>query len=124
MAAATLVVLGGAGMMASGTIRDLVSNLSDAPGRIVVADRDERPCRALIEQLGGDPRLTARACSPDQGMPSQCELVAGPDFRSPNQPDEDSDRNVPYQISAGFVIERPLCYCRRQPEAVIWDIPA
>ena len=56
----TLVVIGGAGMMASGTIRDLVSNLSDAPDRIVVADRDEAACRSLIDRLG-DARLEARA---------------------------------------------------------------
>lgn len=48
-------------MMASGTVKDLVSNLSNAPDRIIVADRDERDCRAVIERLGGDARLEARA---------------------------------------------------------------
>lgn len=61
MTRSSLVVLGGAGMMASGTIKDLVSNLSDAPDRIIVADRDAGDCRALIERLGGDGRLEARA---------------------------------------------------------------
>jgi saccharopine dehydrogenase-like NADP-dependent oxidoreductase len=57
----TLLVLGGAGMMAAGTIKDLVSNLSDAPDRILVADRDMAMCQALIDRLGGDARLEARA---------------------------------------------------------------
>ena len=63
-----------------------------------------------------------RACCAGRGTPLQREIVTGPGFRSPNDPDEDGDRNVPYQIRTGFAVERPLCYRRRQPAEVIREM--
>ncbi|GAB0120112.1 saccharopine dehydrogenase family protein [Acidisoma sp. 7E03] len=53
-----VLVLGGAGAMASGTVRDLISPHQDGITQIVVADRLLSAARSLVERLG-DPRLSA-----------------------------------------------------------------
>ncbi|HTH99392.1 MAG TPA: saccharopine dehydrogenase NADP-binding domain-containing protein [Acidisoma sp.] len=53
-----ILVLGGAGAMASGTVRDLISPHQEQISRVVVADRLLGPAQALVDSLG-DPRLSA-----------------------------------------------------------------
>ena len=53
-----ILVLGGAGAMASGTVRDLISPHQEQITRVVVADRLLGPAQALVDSLG-DPRLCA-----------------------------------------------------------------
>lgn len=53
-----VAVFGGAGLMGSGTVRDLVSEQSDGIESVVVADVDEAKARRLVQELG-DPRLQA-----------------------------------------------------------------
>jgi saccharopine dehydrogenase-like NADP-dependent oxidoreductase len=51
-----ILILGGAGMMGSGTARDLVSAQSDGVGRVVLADTSLERARAACDAIG-DPRL-------------------------------------------------------------------
>jgi len=51
-----ILVVGGAGAMASGTVRDLASPLHTRIGEIVIADQSIERCQALAQQVG-DPRL-------------------------------------------------------------------
>ncbi len=53
-----ILVLGGAGAMASGTVRDLISAHQEQITRVVVADRLLGQAQALVQTLG-DPRLSA-----------------------------------------------------------------
>jgi saccharopine dehydrogenase-like NADP-dependent oxidoreductase len=53
-----IVILGGAGLMASGTVRDLISPQSSGVEKIYVADVDMARAQRLVETLK-DPRLTA-----------------------------------------------------------------
>ena len=53
-----VAVFGGAGLMGSGTVRDLVSRQSGGIESVVVADVNEAGARRLVEELG-DPRLQA-----------------------------------------------------------------
>jgi saccharopine dehydrogenase-like NADP-dependent oxidoreductase len=55
-----ILVVGGAGAMASGTVRDLASPLHTRISEVVIADQSIERCRALAEQIG-DPRLRAVA---------------------------------------------------------------
>lgn len=55
-----ILVVGGAGAMASGTVRDLASPLHANITEIVIADQSAERCRALAEAIG-DPRLKAVA---------------------------------------------------------------
>ena len=51
-----ILVVGGAGAMASGTVRDLASPLHTRISEIVIADQSIERCQALAQQIG-DPRL-------------------------------------------------------------------
>jgi saccharopine dehydrogenase-like NADP-dependent oxidoreductase len=51
-----ILVVGGAGAMASGTVRDLVSPLHTRITEVVIADQSIERCRALAADIG-DPRL-------------------------------------------------------------------
>ncbi|MGH6930920.1 MAG: saccharopine dehydrogenase family protein [Dongiaceae bacterium] len=51
-----ILVVGGAGAMASGTVRDLVSPLHGGITEVVIADLSVERCQALVRQIG-DPRL-------------------------------------------------------------------
>jgi saccharopine dehydrogenase-like NADP-dependent oxidoreductase len=53
-----ILVIGGAGAMASGTIRDLVSPLHDNIEAVAIADLSPERCQALAQEIG-DPRLEA-----------------------------------------------------------------
>ncbi len=55
-----ILVVGGAGAMASGTVRDLVSPLHTRVTEVVIADQSIERCQALARQIG-DPRLKAVA---------------------------------------------------------------
>lgn len=55
-----IAILGGAGMMGSGTVRDLVSDLSDGVEQVLVADVSVKKAETLVAELG-DERLQARA---------------------------------------------------------------
>lgn len=55
-----ILVVGGAGGMASGTVRDLASPLHARITEIVIADQSLERCQALVQQIG-DPRLKATA---------------------------------------------------------------
>ena len=55
-----ILVVGGAGAMASGTVRDLASPLHTRISDVVIADQSLERCRALAAQIG-DPRLRAVA---------------------------------------------------------------
>jgi saccharopine dehydrogenase-like NADP-dependent oxidoreductase len=52
-----ILILGGAGMMGSGTARDLVSAQSTGVERVLVADTSLERARAACRAAGGDPRL-------------------------------------------------------------------
>src|SRR5262249_38269954 len=51
-----ILVVGGAGAMASGTVRDLASPLHTRISEVVIADQTLERCQALAQQIG-DPRL-------------------------------------------------------------------
>ena len=51
-----ILVVGGAGAMASGTVRDLASPLHTRVSEVVIADQSLERCRALAKAIG-DPRL-------------------------------------------------------------------
>lgn len=53
-----IVVFGGAGLMGSGTVKDLVADQSSGVERVIVADIHERKARQLVDRLG-DSRLRA-----------------------------------------------------------------
>ena len=53
-----ILVVGGAGAMASGTVRDLASPLHTRITEIVIADQSIERCRALVAAIS-DPRLKA-----------------------------------------------------------------
>jgi saccharopine dehydrogenase-like NADP-dependent oxidoreductase len=55
-----ILVVGGAGAMASGTVRDLVSPLHTRIREVVIADQSLERCRALAAEIG-DPRLRPAA---------------------------------------------------------------
>lgn len=55
-----IAVFGGAGMMGSGTVRDLMSEKSNGVERVIVADVNKQKVGEVVNQLG-DPRLQA-AC--------------------------------------------------------------
>jgi len=55
-----ILVVGGAGAMASGTVRDLVSPLHTRVTEVTIADQSIERCRALASDIG-DPRLKAAA---------------------------------------------------------------
>src|SRR5258705_12130526 len=55
-----ILVVGGAGAMASGTVRDLASPLHTRITEVVIADQSLERCQALAKAIG-DPRLTAVA---------------------------------------------------------------
>ena len=49
-----IVIVGGAGLMGSGTVRDLVSDLSSGVSMLTVADVTLEKSGALCESLGDD----------------------------------------------------------------------
>ena len=55
-----ILVVGGAGAMASGTVRDLVSPLHTRVTEVTIADQSVERCQALASDIG-DPRLKAAA---------------------------------------------------------------
>jgi saccharopine dehydrogenase-like NADP-dependent oxidoreductase len=55
-----ILVVGGAGAMASGTVRDLASPLHTRIREVVIADQSLDRCQALAKVIG-DPRLRATA---------------------------------------------------------------
>jgi saccharopine dehydrogenase-like NADP-dependent oxidoreductase len=55
-----ILVVGGAGAMASGTVRDLASPLHNHISEVVIADQSLERCQALAREIG-DPRLKAAA---------------------------------------------------------------
>jgi saccharopine dehydrogenase-like NADP-dependent oxidoreductase len=61
-----ILVVGGAGAMASGTVRDLASPLHTRITEIVIADQSIERCRALAAAIG-DPRLKAAALDVREG---------------------------------------------------------
>ncbi len=63
-------------------------------------------------------------CCAGRGTSSQREIVLGSGFRSPNQPDQGADRDLPYQFRLARARSRQLCYGRRQPGRAIWGISA
>jgi saccharopine dehydrogenase-like NADP-dependent oxidoreductase len=73
-----ILMLGGAGAMASGTVRDLISDRQDQVTEVIVADHRFEPARALVESLG-DPRLRAVAVDVAESQSlaallAQCDL--------------------------------------------------
>jgi saccharopine dehydrogenase-like NADP-dependent oxidoreductase len=73
-----ILMLGGAGAMASGTVRDLISDRQDQVTEVIVADHRFEPARALVESLG-DPRLRAVAVDVADSLAlaallAQCDL--------------------------------------------------
>ena len=73
-----ILILGGAGMMGSGTVRDLVSVLSAGVSEVHVADTTSERVGALVESLG-DPRLTAHTMDVADGAALR-GLLAGMDL--------------------------------------------
>jgi saccharopine dehydrogenase-like NADP-dependent oxidoreductase len=73
-----ILMLGGAGAMASGTVRDLISDRQDQVTEVIVADHRFEPARALVESLG-NPRLRAVAVDVADSLAlaallAQCDL--------------------------------------------------
>ncbi len=70
-----ILILGGAGMMGSGTVRDLVSVLSAGVSEVHVADTTSERVGALVESLG-DPRLTAHTMDvADGAAPGMSNMI-------------------------------------------------
>ena len=66
------------------------------------------------------PGRTGVRC-PGQGAPSERKMTVGHDFLSGNQPDQGTDRDLPYQFRLALALSGQLCYGRGQPGGAIWE---
>ena len=89
------------------------STLTSLPGPLSITRIWRSSTVTALDPVASKLPDRARVCCAGRGAPLLREIVTGSGFRSPNQPDVEGDRHVPYQIRTGFALNRRLCYCRR-----------
>lgn len=60
-------------------------------------------------------------CLAGRCAPSSCEIVPGPSFSSPNQPDQERIY-LPCQSRIGFVSSLPSCYSHQLPRGHLENV--